>query len=101
MVRFLRIHPIASGSSPSSAKRSLRVGESPVLCKSRSLYVLCKSYQPGKCSISKKLLSVQISAFDIYAEPFRRHVEVMVAFSSPGILWILKTMYQNIQKNPV
>ena len=69
VVRFLRIDPMVSGSNPTSAKLSLRVRESPALCNSRRRNHEVWSHRdggPGHCLI--KLLSVQISAFDISVE---------------------------------
>ena len=57
MVRFLRIDPMVSGLSPTSAKLSLRMGESPALCNSRRMNHEVWSHReegPGHCSISKK-----------------------------------------------
>ena len=71
MVRFLRIDPLISGLSPTSAKLSLRVRKSPALCNSRRMNHKVWSHReegPGHCSISKKLLSVHISTFDILVE---------------------------------
>ena len=58
MVRFLRIDPMVSGSSPTSAKLSLRVRGvvSVVTSRGRTRTLLDK----------QKLLSVQISTFDIF-----------------------------------
>ena len=71
MVRFLRIDPMVRGSSPTSAKLSFRVRRIPALCNSRRRNHEVWSHReegPGHCSISKKLLSFQISAFDISVE---------------------------------
>ena len=66
---ILRIDPMVSGSSPTSAKLSLSQWfESPALCNSRRRNHEVWSHReegPGHCSISKELPSVQISTFDI------------------------------------
>ena len=73
MVRFLRIDPMVSASSLRSAKLSFRVRRV-----ARSLYSRRMNHEvwshreegPGHCSISKKLLSAQISTFDISVESY-------------------------------
>ena len=75
MVRFLRIGLMVSGSSPPSAKLSLRM-------RSRQLSVIPgvnhevwshREEGPGGYSISKKLLSVQISTFNIYVGSYKEN----------------------------
>ena len=61
MVRFLRSDPMVNGSSPTSAKLSLRVRR---VARNHEEWSH-REEGPGHCSISKKLLSVQISTFDI------------------------------------
>ena len=66
MVRFLLIDPMVSGSSPTSAKHSLRVRRVasfviPVVGIARCGH---REEGPGHCSISRKHLSIQISTFD-------------------------------------
>ena len=68
MVRFLRIDHMVSGSSPLSAKLSLGVRREPALCNSRRRNDEMWSHReegPGHCSISRKLLGVQISTLNI------------------------------------
>ena len=68
MVRFLRIDPIVSGSKPPLLNFHLDLGESPALRNSRRMNHETWSRPeegPGHCSISKKLLSVQMSTSDI------------------------------------
>ena len=68
MVRFVRIDPTVSGSNPPLARPSVERGESPAVCNSRRRNHEVRSHQkegPRQCSISKKLLSVQMSTFDI------------------------------------
>ena len=73
MVRFLRVDPMVSGSIPTFAKLSFRVRRVAISLYSRRMNHEVWSHReegPGHCSISKKLLSVQISTFDILVESY-------------------------------
>ena len=71
VVGFFRIDPMPSDLNPPSAKLSLRVRRvaSPLqfqAYESRGVReVSHREEGPGLCSISKKLLGVQVSTFDI------------------------------------
>ena len=72
MVGFLLVDPMVSGSNPPSATLSLGMRRL-ALSNSRSRNHQVWSHReegPGRFSIGKKLLRVQISVFDIYVESY-------------------------------
>ena len=67
VVRFMRINHMVSGSSPPQLNFRLQYEESLAFCNSRCWNHEMWSHReegPGHCSISKKLSSVQMSAFE-------------------------------------
>ena len=68
MARFLRIDYMVSGSSPHSARLSKESLPLSVILGVGITVWLHREEGPGHCSMNKKLLSVQISPFDMWGE---------------------------------
>ena len=74
MVWCLPIDLVVSSSNTPSAKLSLRVRKFSI-CNSRGMnYEVCSPRDkiPGQSSISRKLFSVRMSAFEIYLESYEK-----------------------------
>ena len=81
MVRFLRIDPMVNDLSLLRPHFQLERGNLPALCNSRRSSHEARSHReegPGHCSMSKKLLLVQTSIFDVYVESYKNGLQLVM-----------------------